>query len=737
MSDDEQPLENRRRSTKGVSEGLTLGNKKSSGVDMASDINKKFLSFANFEIAPTKRIGTFWEYISPFSANSTEANPNVIRTHGTLGWTYMFSVPLKKEHELLTRYMRAAFQRDEDVCLAQSVTRPYFIFFMDYDYKSSKPIENFEYALAACTFVARCYSKFFPSLLNSKEITYPDEDGDYLDKELAEWTGAGEGFGRLSSVVASSGVKKGKNKKGDDEWTMGVHHYFIGRNLVNTQQAISMAMYMQKELESSTYTDNQGVERSFSRDESKGLNSWANVIDIGVYKGNGGARMLGSCKIAACPTCKGSGTNIPKGGNDVLWSKEKEDKEFDKYFKSNIMNKKTTKSDLNKCSECLGKKRIIQKRAYMPLVVLNGHGLICEQMMWLVDNPSQFVYACSIRTARVEPDVEWVLPEGATLFDADVEVEKEHTILKGPIVTDEDTDECAKGGYIASDSQTAQHILALIRSMDDHFAELNIKPIKRTSEHSYEVFMKPDYARELHRYCLNKRGVHGNRVCFIITPSGMYQKCYSPNKECENWWKKQPKTPIPWGLHELLFGKTKLPASVQRKPVIYNPPVPEASRNNPQLCQRSEENIKTMSFIKFVMCERLKVMPSTETENKAAWKEEMLKVSKMTLSSIDRQFEAATKKRKTKNDLEDEEEEMEDDKEEDYIPYKKPSETQLYAERTGKADNLLDDEEDPETEYKRMMTSNSKKKKKKNNNKPTEVTHGGMVYSSTSFVNAL
>src|SRR5262245_8954537 len=47
-----------------------------------------------------------------------------------------------------------------------------------------------------------------------------------------------------------------------------------------------------------------------ARHPEDGFNSWQEVFDESVYKGNGGTRMLGSCKVKYCMQCKSKKTAV-------------------------------------------------------------------------------------------------------------------------------------------------------------------------------------------------------------------------------------------------------------------------------------------------------------------------------------------------------------------------------------------------------------------------------------------
>jgi hypothetical protein len=105
--------------------------------------------------------------------------------------------------------------------------------------------------------------------------------------------GAGEGVGRLRFAVATSGFKRGTNKKGCVEYGLGLHLYSIGRLIVTAAQAQLIR----------TCIINECTRQLGPRLECDGLNPWDDVFDGSPYKGQGGTRMLGSCKVKSCTQC--------------------------------------------------------------------------------------------------------------------------------------------------------------------------------------------------------------------------------------------------------------------------------------------------------------------------------------------------------------------------------------------------------------------------------------------------
>ena len=78
---------------------------------------------------------TFWEFMKQY-----EINNKVIQSHSTLGLTYMFFVPVQKEHELLTTFADCVFNKKEKIVIDQCISSPFFHFFIDADISGTEPI---------------------------------------------------------------------------------------------------------------------------------------------------------------------------------------------------------------------------------------------------------------------------------------------------------------------------------------------------------------------------------------------------------------------------------------------------------------------------------------------------------------------------------------------------------------------------------------------------------------------
>jgi hypothetical protein len=317
--------------------------------------------------------------------------------------------------------------------------------------------------------------------------------------------------------------------------------------------------------------------------------------------------------------------------------------------------------------------------------------------------------------------------------------------LTGAVIEDLSL-ECPVGAYLSSGSPTSQLILKIIRTMDPHYSSLGINPVKRNRVTQYIAYLKEDYQTRYNHYCMKKQGVHTDRVAFYIEPKGIFQKCWSNNVECQGY--RSPPVEISYELHQLLFGRTALPTKLQMKPSfapvpdpIVDPNLDEKTRNALKL--RSDENRESIFMLKYVINERLKYLPSKGgIDYKGLWGEQMVKLAKLNMSSLDRQYEqlnkpAKQKKKKNGDDVEEIEEE-----ESVFVPPPRlPTELEEYAERTGTTDKLIQDDEPVDIQQQRVFAAvnnaNKSKKGKKKKGNPEPVKHGGITYSSTTFVSSI
>lgn len=238
----------------------------------------------------------FWVYMQQFAAPPICEDNDVIRSHGTMGWTWMYAAEIEEEKNILTAFYKAVYLQprkgteNEPVCLAPVLTRPYFNWFMDVDIKQSSPI-TIEFVRDVCSIIATTLACFFSDLLKQPNqpgtIEWSEEDGCSLV--------AGEGPGRLRIVIATSGFKHGINKDGREEYGIGLHPTSLGRLLITEEQAMVVRVAIICKCE----------QRFGIRNKENGCNIWEEVFDPAVYRGQGGTRIIGSSKVQACDLCQG------------------------------------------------------------------------------------------------------------------------------------------------------------------------------------------------------------------------------------------------------------------------------------------------------------------------------------------------------------------------------------------------------------------------------------------------
>lgn len=328
-------------------------------------------------ICPEKLPGIeFWRWMKKHLTGPIEENDDKERNYGTMGWTYMYSVPSQHESDVITAFYQCVYVDNQPVCLAPALSKPYFQWFMDIDIKQKTPI-TMEYVMTICKIVVKTVSDFFPKL---KKMSYKSNSPEWNNTN-GWWMGAGEGIGRLRFVIATSGFKKGTSKDGSVEYGIGIHPYSIGRLLVDADQAKVIRLVIVNRCE----------EVLGRRKKEEGFNSWEDVFDANVYKGKGGTRMIGSCKVKTCEVCSPSQPMLSIKDEDVLLSKYEKDyaiiEEDVRSFK--FMN--------GKCLKCHGKKKYLEKRAYDAKLVLWYDGRVDEELNWLIYQPYQLLLATHIR----------------------------------------------------------------------------------------------------------------------------------------------------------------------------------------------------------------------------------------------------------------------------------------------------------------------------------------------------
>jgi hypothetical protein len=474
-------------------------------------------------------VGTnIWVIIGTFSAGETLDGDDKIRSHGTMGWTWMTAAPIQYEYKILRSYYESIYILDEPVCLAPALTKPFFIWFQDTDIKQTKPLTA-NYVRKICTIVVRVISSFYAGL---KYITYSKLPAEW-DEEDGWWTGAGEGIGRLRFIVASSGFKEGVNSQKQCEYGLGLHFYSIGRLMVTVEQALLMRLVI----------INECLKELGIRKPEDGYNTWEDVFDSGVYKGLGGTRMLGSCKVKPCELCN------KKKDVQTLLEEMKALQLFEKQYaviKDGKRTVNTPKSKPGTCPKCLGRKRYLENKAYEAKFVLNHLGDEDEELNWLLDDPFQAILATSIRI-RVQGGVEtyWRCIPGYSLEY--LQNQEKAKKMKATV----ESGKAAKNGQIyGPDSDETQLVLMFVKKLSPEYEDLIPENLKRIKNEEYVLNVKM-YCRN-YNYCLKCKTSHQNRSKFVVTKEYVLQKSYSENLDCKM--KSSPRVKIDENLRKVLFG---------------------------------------------------------------------------------------------------------------------------------------------------------------------------------------
>jgi len=523
--------------------------------------NQRFSIKRNFDMSKIAYNDTtmagFWEIQKKFDSGKIEASDGKNRSHGTMGWTWLMAVPIQSEFLIQQSFYETVFILDKPICVAPSLTRPYFLWFTDIDIKQTQPVE-ISYVRKICQIVSKVVSSFYPDLIEMK-YSPPKPTPPLIIKgmniptqwnnEEGYWIGAGEGIGRLRYMVTSSGFKNGISKNDQIEYGMGLHMYSIGRLLVTEEQAhiilIAIRVLCERELG--------------PRIKDEGFNSWLEVFDDGVYKGQGGTRMLGSCKVKPCSNCTGKMPVMSIREEDKLMG------EFEKFYArvedGNRTENKTQKKGL--CQLCNGRKKYLDLKSYQALFILDHLGKEDESMEWLLDDPFQCLLATCLRVRVVGASkgsnwtTHWKCLPGYSL--ATKQEEKEMTKkIKFTASKDDGREAKNKQRYPPNALETVS-ALACVHKLDDMYLELLADYLIRDNQKSYRLEVKN--SRNF-RFCLRCKKEHTNRIYFQLCISDIknspkayiYQKSHSDNIECKEGLVIRKK--IPLELQELLFGQT-------------------------------------------------------------------------------------------------------------------------------------------------------------------------------------
>lgn len=512
----------------------------------------------------TKR-GFFWTFMEAFKVygGSDEYGSNIERSHGTMGWTMMFLVPIQRENEVLKVYYRSVFEENQNICLDQSLSDPYFMWFCDLDFKTydvgcnqSMEDPRSEY-FKVCALIVKHMRYFYPTLYDS-EFKDNDcvEDYQQLENATQEWIGCGQGKSRLRFVMASSGVNQSKTKnphtkEEKTQQSCGIHLHSIGRLRVTKQQALLMRQYFVCLLT-----------KEFGDRTLEGKNSWDDVFDENVYKGRGGVRVLFSSKVTKCEECvSNKGLNHHQGKKKNFqhnWLRF-EDVEDQKEFaaQTNFDSAKTWNGPNHRCNKCKGRGKYITHKAYTPIMVFNAEGQKDQKYQFLTDPKHRYeaILACSIRTAVSEDRSNlWTCPEGYSLEKIHNTSNQEHvkaieTRKKNQIINKE----AEIGQGYNNKTEEVKMLLEEIKKFDpltQKYNHLVANFLKRKSKTTY--FLELLRGCPGYNFCVKCQTEHQSNTYFLITPNFIEQKSWSNNQECHD---RVHRIPLHVDIRDLLFGK--------------------------------------------------------------------------------------------------------------------------------------------------------------------------------------
>lgn len=484
------------------------------------------------------------------------------KTHGFMGLKKFISTPIELSFEVRKAYHESIFpngneQEDpEDFCFAECLSDPLFLFFMDCDFKWTKPVDSKEMnrvVLNTAKAMVRTLRKFFPQFekMPTKELR-PE-----WDHKNQEWNGSGTGNNRYRILVASSGRKEGLNKNGEREWGLGLHIHSIGRCRVTSNQALIMRKYMMEEC----------IKLMGYREAERGENPFPSVLDEGVLKGLGGVRSLYCSKVKPCPECSAM--------SDFL-DKRRENTEMVDYFKNSTSSSSSSARSFSnlsmECAKCGGRKKILSRQSYKPLFVMNHREEIDQSMIWLCENRLEAILATSIRTgvvpATLPKEDEWQWPQD--LGDYNVWLDSLSIKEKRPLDPKSISESkvahgtAAKMGEMYSaNSEEMQLALNAVWSLGDGVYR-DVKPSEGLRrKHKYVFRLNIDKGMDPKgpaRWCFHCGKHHENRSYFEFKLDGIYQKNYS--EDCNN---KFTKFPISDQLAEILFGTDAISFNRKKK----------------------------------------------------------------------------------------------------------------------------------------------------------------------------
>jgi hypothetical protein len=334
-----------------------------------------------------------WAELNYGTRRKAEETQSVERTNGTIGWSTMYSVPPDDYVSFIHNYIICTYFYQEHTILDESVSKPVFRWFVDFDVKDTEPITTQE--LYKMTAVASfTFASFFPELKKKiQQCKYPTKA--HIDPDTGDWTleGDEDSAARLCTLVALTDPKPPKMGPNQQvQYERGIHLHSIGNLYVTTKEARAIRRMMIANFLNPRF----GLKK-------RSLEEWKKIVDLRVYgnleadnsedRRQGGLRLMGSCKVADCDYCRRTG----------LASEEDQAAHIRQYEEKRERLLKEGKPEpyvpnFSLCHKCHGRKSVLVPRRYMPWIILDGAGHIREEMDWVLQDPFQFVPATLIRT---------------------------------------------------------------------------------------------------------------------------------------------------------------------------------------------------------------------------------------------------------------------------------------------------------------------------------------------------
>jgi len=228
-------------------------------------------------------------------------------------------------------------------------------------------------------------------------------------------------------------------------------------------------------------------------------NPWEEILDEAVYVGNG-LRMIGSRKAVKCPDCK-----------------------------ADPAKKLTCRTCMKQDSPCPGK--IDVGRVYEPWLVLAHDGTPDASLLaQLRRNTHKLIEVTSVRLYNVDTTPDWKPYEGCpsvptTGEDSFVEVE-----IDGKMVRrfKEDAGVISKIRnkiYLPRDPQKFQEVETYLRGMvNPKYRSISVDQIFTSPKGAWFII---NVTGDGSSFCMNLNRDHkNNKIYFLLTKDGIYQKCY-------------------------------------------------------------------------------------------------------------------------------------------------------------------------------------------------------------------